>query len=172
MEWVETREMAVERARLRNHIENDALQVALSAFIFGLIPTIGIPIAAFVQHRNVMWGTMLIFVVSCSALGSIVHLLKGWNRANRMRIALDSQSVTLSDKGSTRCAAYSSLVGFYIFDLSCGKLLVFGEATGRNLAIGIPPEVSVAEMRAFFLGKLSELSNQEMPKPRNPYEGR
>ena len=84
MKWTETREMAVARARLRNSIQNSLFQIALIAITFGLIPAVGIPVAAIIQHKNVMWEITFIFVSVCSVLGVVGHILRNWNRAIRI----------------------------------------------------------------------------------------
>ncbi len=182
MEWTETRETAAARARLRNSVENSPIQITLkivlSAVLFGLLPVVGMTVKAIIEHKSVLWVAVLIFAPGCSVAGvfmCLLDLLKRWNRAGtcRYNIILDSQKVTVSGKGFTRTATYGDLVGFSVFDLSESvsgdRLLVFGDPMGKNLSVGIPPEISMADIRTFLSSKLNELSNQEMPDPRNPY---
>ena len=173
MNWIESQEIASARARLRNRVEHSLNSIALSAAVLGLIPIIGISVAALIKHKSVPWNLTLILAAACCSIGPLNHLLR-WNRAGRKGIVLNNTSVTVSEKGVSRSSAYNDLVGFSIFDLSNEiprvKLLVFGDPSGRHLSIGLPPEIPIDDIRTFLSDKLKELQMRELPEPRNPYK--
>jgi hypothetical protein len=194
MEWRETEETAIARAKLRNRIENRVLNIKLAAILWGLFPIVVTPIGSFLQYGKVTmlaWKIAIGFIPVCIAMGVLLHLFDYWYghyRPIRKSIVLDSQSFTIRYesafryKGSTKTIKYDDFVGFSILGKPSGppnplddiqfdgKLLVFGDQDGDNLSIGIPPEISINGIRTFLSGKLSELSDEEMPKPRNPFK--
>jgi len=175
MKWTETREIAASRARLKNSIKFSPIQLILSAVLFGLIPAVGTSILAVIENKSISGHSMLILVPISSSVGILLYLtflLKGRYSVNKCRcsIIFDYQKVTAMGNGITKTAAYSDLLGYSIFDLSKttpdGKLIVFGDPAGRNLAVGIPPQISIDDVRIFLSGKLRELPNEEIPDPR------
>jgi hypothetical protein len=194
MEWRETEEIAKARAKLRNRMENRVLNIPLAAILWGLFPVVVIPIGTLIQYKKVpkmAWEMILIFVPFCMIMGVLIHLYDYWSghyRPLRKSIVLGSQSFTIKYeptfryKGSIKTVNYDDFVGFSILGKPSGspnplddiqfngKLLVFGNRDGENISIGIPPEMPINDVRTFLLGKLRELSDEEMPKPRNPFK--
>lgn len=174
MEWSEPQEMAIARAKLRNHIDNRPIIVAISAIIPALVPML-IPIVIFIQRGKVtmiVWEMTFAFVALSMIIGVLLHIYYHWHRPEKNRIGLGSQSFTITSKRTLRnkginiTVKYDEFVGFSIFDIPSGKLLVFGEREGKNLSIGIPPEISMDDIRSFLSGRLREITNEEMPDRR------
>lgn len=174
MEWTEPQETALERARLQNRVNNALLQIPLHGVVFGLLPAVGVPVASLIQHTNIKWVPYLIFVAGCFLIGAVVGLvqtIRGRSIPRKRSIVLGSHSLTLTDNANSNTVAYQDMVGFSVFEISHGKLLVFGRHMGNNLSIGIPQDISVQDIRSFLTEKLSELQNEEMPDPRRSYAG-
>jgi hypothetical protein len=193
MEWRETEEIAIARAKLRNRIENRILNIPLS-IVIGLIISGLILAVVFIKfggYRQRIWEPF--FIVTIIIIFSVLlHLYNYWSRHYRplrKSILLDNQSFTIKYeptfrfKGGTKTIKYDDFVGFSISDKPNGppnplidevqfngKLLVFGNRDGENISIGIPPGMPVNDVRTFLSGKLSELSDEEMPKSRNPFK--
>jgi hypothetical protein len=175
MEWIESQEMAIAGAKMLNHLEHWFFRIIIMPVLMGLIIAIVIPIGSFVQHGKVtkiMWEmtlTLPIFIIILLTFLQLLYLLYGWHRPIRRSISLGVQSFTIKYKRMLEYK-YDDFVGFSIFDIPSGKLLVFGEREGRNVSIGISPEVPLENMRKFLSEKLNELSNEKMPEPRNPFK--